>query len=190
MSLSAAFSSFSSAVSELDQALQSLQVSISLEVCRVAVETYIRPKWPVDTGRSKDAWGYRPTATGAQIICDIQYASYVFAKKDTERIPIYPGLVENAIANAIDEIGVAAVIQDITEAYIGQGRKTAHLTGASRKFLIHTPSNQAQAWRENCPQMIEVVDVFWNGKQRLMEIVPSDTVAGAMMGTGILYPRR
>lgn len=149
------------------------------EVARVAVDD-LRANWPVDTGKSRDSWEARSTPDGAEIVCATDYSSYTFAKGDSERIPIYLDRVPRAIAMAAAQVGVQGIAADVTEAYVGQGRTTSHLTGVERKMLIHTPSAQAQAWRDNYPEMIERVYIEGYGEQ---ELVPSDTIAAGGGGT-------
>lgn len=156
-----------------------------VEVARVAVEDHLRPGWSVATGKSRDAWESHAIEGGAEFSCQTDYSSYTFEKGDRLRTPIYLDRVPQAIQAASNEVGIGAILADITEAYVGQGRTTSHLTGVHRKMLRHTPSDQAKAWRENYPELIERVIIEGYGEQ---ELVPSDTIAAGGGGTHEIEP--
>ena len=185
MSLAASFYSMAAELDHLEAAVRQVMMGGLLEVARVAVDDYIVPNWPRASGTSARAWGYRADPDGATILCATDYSSYVFAGGDKLRTPIYLDLVPWAVSQADLKVGVGAMLSDLTAEYFGQGRTTSHLTGTARKFIIHTPADQAAAWRANCPEMIETIEVFYRGELRRMEIVPSDRIAAGGGGQNI-----
>lgn len=146
-------------------------------IANTAVDRYIIPNWPVDTGWSASQWDAAAISDGARIYCRADYSSYVFKSGDTLRVPIYLELVPWAVERAVEDVGFMASLVDVTDAYFGQGRTTTNITGPSQKMIRHTPKNEAEAWRKYHPEMIERVEVFYQGQMQVVELVPSDTIA-------------
>lgn len=176
---------FAAEMHELADNLGAVAERLAQATARRAVEL-VQDQWPVDTGYSRDQWSAQPLPGGASIVCIADYSSYVFEAGDITRTPIYPQMLGRALRDAAIELDWHGTFQDVTAAYVGQGRTTAHLTGVSRKFLIHTPKIEQEGWRKSWPHLIESVTVTINGVEREMEAVPSDTVAGGAMGGGYL----
>lgn len=160
------------------------------EIARVAVETYLKPALPVDTGATRDAARWEPLPDGARIVIGTDYSSFIFAKGDRLRTPIYLELLPWAVQMAVDEVGLEAAFEDLTAEYFGQGRTTAHLTGTHRKMIQHTPADQVAGWRKSHPELIETISIVWNGSLRDVEVVPSDTIAAGGAGSRTVRPRR
>jgi len=145
----------------------------------------IRDTVPVDTRATRD--GVRVDSVGGFVTLTIgtDYASYIFEAGDQTRIPIYPRLLADAFQAAVNDVGIAAQVVDMTEAYFGQGRTTTNITGPTRKMIQHAPPHEADAWRANNPEMITRVMV--DGAE--IELVPSDFIDAGQAGTRRFSPR-
>ena len=172
--------SFAESMDELADNIEAVAAGMALEVAAAAVPL-IQEQWPELTGYSKSEWKADPFFGGALLHCDADYASYIYAPGDLQRTPIYPGIVAKSITRAAADLDIRGQFQDLTAAYTGQGRTTAHLTGVARKFLRHAPPDERAAWRQVCPELISVITV--NGRDE--EVVPSDVVAARQMGGGV-----
>lgn len=196
MSIEAALDSLQRTLEGFAAAAQQVALNGVREVARVAVED-LRARWPVDTGASRDGWQVQETPDGAIIRCSTDYSSYTFAKGDKERVPIYLDEVPAAIQRAANEVGIGANMVDLTKEYFGQGRTTmdvqlddGSVIGNNRKMIQHTPANQAEAWLEQMPQAVTAARVFWRGKWRDVQLVPSDYIAAGGAGSRSIRPRR
>jgi len=69
---------------------------------------YIKDRWPVDTGTSRDRWTFEvrgsPGGIGIQIENDMFYADYVHRVGDPSKTPIWQGLVTQAFMLAKDQM--------------------------------------------------------------------------------------
>lgn len=68
---------------------------------------YIEDAWPVDTGTSRDAWGYElynhPPGIGFDITNEMDYAAFV-TERGNPGMPLYTSLVPEAVARYADEL--------------------------------------------------------------------------------------
>lgn len=138
----------------------------------------LRTTIPVDTGATRDDIRVERTGDGARLVIGTDYASFIFAKGDDFRQPVYPSLVAEAFNTAVSEVGIAAQVVDLTEAYFGQGRTTTDITGPARKMIQHAPPKEAEAWRTLHPEAIEVIVV--DGQE--IYLVPADVIDAGQAG--------
>lgn len=196
MSLSKMLASLESTLTGFNEQLKVVLVEGVRDVARVAVED-LRSQWPVDTGASRDGWHVEETAEGARLVCSTDYSSYTFEKGDTLRTPIYLDAVPSALQAAADTVGIGVNMQDLTQEYFGQGRRTINVElddgsviGSNRKMIQHAPPDQAQAWIEQCPEAVTAARVLWRGKWRDVKLVPSDYLPGGQVGSMAIRSRR
>lgn len=181
MSLADPFLSISEDFGSLARALEDEGARAMQAAAARAVEI-LRADWPVDTGASRDAWSWEPTVNGAIIKCTTTYSSFTFVKGDEERMPIYIERLPAAIRQAMEEVGVVGVFEDVTAAYFGEGRTTTEVQtsdgaiGVNRKLGRHTPKKQLEAWVSRCPELVTNVTLVWRGKLVEDVLVPSDTL--------------
>lgn len=68
---------------------------------------YIEDAWPVDTGTSRDAWGYElynhPPGIGFDITNEMDYAAFV-TERGNPGMPLYTSLVPEAVARYADAL--------------------------------------------------------------------------------------
>ena len=189
--LGGAMRGLAQSIGDFNSALQSTMVSLLGETARIAVADYIIPNWPVDTGYSRDNWRTVAIADGARILCRADYASFVYTGGErSDFTPIYAWLVPWAVQQAANRVGLPAVLQDMTEAYIGQGRTTAHITGVDRKMIQHAPKSEQQAWRTLFPELIESIEVYYRGEWQTVELVRAVGIDAGQAGTRNIIPRR
>lgn len=187
--LAESMSDLDRAIAAWEQAAEALTINALFAIASRAVEI-LQSQWPVDTGASRAAWRVEARGeSGCAIVCATDYSSFTFEKGDTLRTPIYLDAVPLAIEQAAREIGLDLRLQDLTEAYFGQGRRTANVEiegggviGVQRKMTMHTPPDQVDAWKESMPEVVERVRVNYRGKWIEAELVPSDTIAPGGIG--------
>lgn len=89
-----------------------------------AMVEYLQQHWPRDTGVSAEGWLSLSIGNGVvRVMNPYTYTSYVHAKGDKEKVPVYIAMLRDAAAYAAEKVPIEARITDLTKEYVGKGWK-------------------------------------------------------------------
>ena len=116
---------FSDMADRLDALADNLTAGLKegLRLFGLAMVEYLEEHSPRDTGEFAEGWQLEDDGDGYVLTSPASYGSFIHEPGDESKTPIYPRLIEEAVAYAAEQVNMNTVLIDITAAYIGKGWK-------------------------------------------------------------------
>lgn len=116
---------FYAAADALDRLADNLErrMNDALGLFGAAMVEYLEANSPRDTGTFAEGWHLVKEGLDWVVTSPAEYGSFIHAKGDESRTPVYIELVKAAVAYAAEQVDMNAVLVDITAEYIGKGWK-------------------------------------------------------------------